>query len=98
MIPPKVFEIEKQLLQKEIKLKKKEEDDLKKQKLARARGSLKVSEKERNAIERMKKSKIIEVKKYREGGGGADKAHQTGTHARTSSVAASNQKVSRKKA
>ena len=48
---------------------------MKKQKLARARGSLKVSEKERNALERMKKSKIIEVKKYREGGGGADKAH-----------------------
>jgi hypothetical protein len=48
---------------------------LKKQKLAKARGSLKISEKERNAIERMKKSKIIKVKKYREGGGGTDKAY-----------------------
>ena len=61
---------------------------MKKQKLAKARGSLKISEKERNAIERLKKSKIIDIKRYREGGGGADNAHQKGTHARTSSAAA----------
>lgn len=62
VIPTKVYEIEKQLLMKEIKLKKEAEDALKRQKLAKARGSLKVSEKDRNAIERLKKSKCLLIK------------------------------------